>query len=86
MRTLIRELREARKRHSSAREHYKSVMARGKGTPIDPEEYPPMRGMEGPFRMKNGRVVYYDPREGKYYDRHQDMYLSQREANALDRR
>lgn len=36
--------------------------------------------LEGPFRMKNGRVVYYDPKEGKYYDRRTDMYLSDEEA------
>lgn len=36
--------------------------------------------LEGPFKMKNGRVVYYDPKEGKYYDRRTDMYLSDKEA------
>ena len=43
----------------------------------------PLEGLEGPWRMKNGRVVYYDPREGKYYDRGMDMYLDDREADAL---
>jgi hypothetical protein len=33
--------------------------------------------------MKNGRVVYYDPKEGKYYDPRSDMYLSDEEATAL---
>jgi hypothetical protein len=42
-----------------------------------------IKGLEGPFRMKNGRVVYYDPKEGKYYDRRTDMYLSREEAAAL---
>lgn len=40
-------------------------------------------GLEGPFKMKNGRVVYYDPREGQYYDRRTDMYLSDEEAAEL---
>jgi len=48
--------------------------------PIDPEEYPERPGLEGPFRMKNGRVVYYDPKEGKYYDSRTDMYLEPEEA------
>jgi hypothetical protein len=42
-----------------------------------------IKGLEGPFRMKNGRVVYYDPKEGKYYDRRTDMYLSREEAASL---
>jgi hypothetical protein len=42
---------------------------------IDPNEYPPIRGMEGPFRFRDGRVLYYDPREGKYYDSKSDMYV-----------
>jgi hypothetical protein len=49
----------------------------------DEEGMDPIKGLEGPFRMKNGRVVYYDPKEGKYYDRRTDMYLSNAEAAAL---
>jgi len=40
-------------------------------------------GLEGPFRMENGRIVYYDPKEGKYYDRDRDMYLTQEESDDL---
>lgn len=40
---------------------------------------PPIPGMEGPFRYKDGRILYYDPREGKYYDRGQDHYLEMNE-------
>lgn len=43
----------------------------------------PLKGLEGPFTMKNGREVYYDPKEGKYYDRRADMYLSDKEAASL---
>lgn len=50
---------------------------------VDDERYPPIKGMEGPFRMKSGRVVYYDPKEGQYYDRRVDHYLSDEEAYAL---
>jgi hypothetical protein len=42
---------------------------------IDPEEYPTIKGLEGPFRFRNGRVLYYDPKEGKYYDNKTDMYV-----------
>lgn len=39
--------------------------------------------LEGPFRYPSGRTVYYDPGEGKYYDKSTDIYLSQKEADAL---
>jgi len=42
---------------------------------INPEEYPERSGLEGPFRFRSGHVLYYDPREGKYYDAGKDMYL-----------
>lgn len=34
------------------------------------------QGLEGPFVFKTGAVLYYDPREGKYYDRRTDMFVS----------
>jgi hypothetical protein len=52
---------------------------------VDMDRYPKRRGLEGPFRFRSGRIVYYDPREGAYYDSDTDMYLSQAEADALDR-
>ena len=30
-------------------------------------KYGPRQGLEGPFNF-SGRVLYYDPREGAYYD------------------
>ena len=42
----------------------------------------PIPGLEGPFQYKSGAVLYYDPREGKYYDRRKDMYLDNDEALA----
>ena len=40
-------------------------------------DYSPIKGMEGPFRYPNGRVLYYDKQEngGTYYDRGLDMYI-----------
>jgi len=40
--------------------------------------YGPRQGLEGPFNF-NGRVLYYDKREGKYYDPRTDFYLSYNE-------
>lgn len=42
----------------------------------DGYEYNTIPYCEGPFRLQSGRVVYYDNKEGKYYDRRTDMYLT----------
>ena len=47
--------------------------------PMDTERYQERNGLEGPFMMKSGKVVYYDPREGKYYDPDTDYYMSDEE-------
>lgn len=54
--------------------------------PIDRERYTDLEGegLEGPFQTRSGKVVYYDPKEGKYYDRDSDMYLSHEEFQAYD--
>lgn len=44
--------------------------------------YEPRKGLEGPFSF-GGRVVYYDPKEGKYWDPRTDFYLSNEEALQL---
>ena len=41
--------------------------------------YEPRKGLEGPYNF-SGRVVYYDPREGRYWDPRTDFYLSHSEA------
>jgi len=38
-------------------------------------EFREREGLEGPFRYHSGRVLYYDTREGRYYDPLRDMYL-----------
>ena len=38
------------------------------------EGYGPRDGLEGPFNF-GGRVLYYDPAEGKHYDPKQDFYI-----------
>ena len=37
------------------------------------------QGLEGPFVFQTGKVLYYDPREGRYYDRDTDFYVSNSE-------
>lgn len=52
---------------------------------IDRERYTAIPDLEGPFQTKSGKVVYYDPKMGKYYDRDSDMYLSDKEYFEYDK-
>lgn len=52
--------------------------------PINTERYGERAGLEGPFQTKAGKVVYYDPKEGAYYDPDSDIYLSYEEWAALN--
>ena len=45
--------------------------------------YGARKGLEGPFVFANGRVLYYDPREGSYYDPRTDFYVERDEVNSL---
>jgi hypothetical protein len=47
------------------------------------QAYGPRPGLEGPFHYPNGRVAYYDPKEGKYWDPRTDFYLSDSEVADL---
>lgn len=61
---------------AGARDHFRQFQKKFKTMPkIDTKEYPDIRGLEGPFRFKNGAILYYDPKEGKYYDNKKDMYV-----------
>lgn len=42
---------------------------------IDREKYVERDGLEGPFNF-NGQALYYDPKEGKYWNPKTDMFLS----------
>ena len=52
--------------------------------PMDKEKYQTRDGLEGPFSTLSGKVVYYDPKEGKYYDPDTDMYMSYDEFRRYD--
>lgn len=45
--------------------------------------YQERKGLEGPFFYPNGRVTYYDPKEGLYWDPTTDFYLSYEEQTEL---
>lgn len=47
---------------------------------VNPEDYGPLKGMEGPFFFRKSGVLYYDPRAGLYYDRGRDMYMDRDEC------
>ena len=51
---------------------------------IDKERYQERQGLEGPFSTKSGKVVYYDKREGKYYDPDTDMYIEYDDWKAMN--
>lgn len=54
--------------------------------PIDRERYTEIPGLEGPYRMPPvGRIVYYDPSVGRYYDRDKDMYIEGEEADEFSK-
>ena len=42
--------------------------------------YGPRKGLEGPFIWPNLQVVYYDPREGQYWDPTTDFYIESEDA------
>lgn len=46
--------------------------------------YGPRKGLEGPFVFVNGRILYYDTKEGQYYDPTTDFYVEQAEMDLLN--
>jgi hypothetical protein len=54
----------------------------------DKDKYQPRKGLEGPFRYKSGKVLYYDPKgqtdpkraPGMHYDPSTDMYMEPEEV------
>jgi hypothetical protein len=40
-------------------------------------------GLEGPFFYPNGQVLYYDNKEGQYYDPSTDFYVSNEDVAEL---
>jgi len=46
-------------------------------------KYGPRAGLEGPFNF-SGRVLYYDNKEGAYYDPRTDFYVEQSEMDLIN--
>ena len=46
-------------------------------------EFGTRKGLEGPFRYPNGRVLYYDTAEGQYWDPLTDFYVPNDELASL---
>jgi hypothetical protein len=47
------------------------------------KKFGPRKGLEGPFTFVNGRVLYYDVKEGHYYDPLADFYVDNQEIAEL---
>lgn len=47
------------------------------------DKFGPRKGLEGPFRYPNGQVLYYDPKEGAYYDPLTDFYVPDEDVAQL---
>lgn len=52
---------------------------------IDRERYQERKGLEGPFRARNGKVYYYDPAAGMAYDPDTDIYIDYDTLTIMDR-
>ena len=46
------------------------------------DKYGPRKGLEGPFNF-SGRVLYYDNKEGAYYDPRTDFYVDAEEMTQI---
>lgn len=51
--------------------------------PLWQREYSEIKGLEGPFRYPNGRVLYYDVKAGQYWDPATDFYVDADEVSFL---
>jgi len=49
------------------------------------DRYGARKGLEGPFNF-SGRVLYYDNKEGLYYDPSTDFYVEQTEMDEINTR
>ena len=68
------------RRAESKRDFVKRAWERQAPTMSDIELPSPIPGMEGPFRYRSGKILYWDPKEGEYYDRGRDMYVEVEDA------
>lgn len=48
------------------------------------EKWQPRKGLEGPFFYVTGEVLYYDPKEGRYWDPTTDFYKTNEEMDFIN--
>jgi len=80
---------EGKSPHKKGTAKYKAHMAamHAEGYKVMPpmdDKYQPRDGLEGPFSTLSGKVVYYDPKEGSYYDPDTDIYMTYDEFQNYD--
>ena len=49
------------------------------------EKFQPRKGLEGPFDF-SGRILYYDVKQGQYYDPTTDFYVDREEMDFINQR
>ena len=49
------------------------------------EKFGPRKGLEGPFDF-SGRTLYYDVKQGQYYDPTTDFYVDREEMDIINQR
>lgn len=49
------------------------------------EKFGPRKGLEGPFDF-SGRTLYYDAKQGQYYDPTTDFYVDREEMDVINQR
>ena len=51
---------------------------------MDKDKYQERDGLEGPIMTRSGKVLYYDPKAGNYYDPDTDMYITYNQWKEYD--
>ena len=49
------------------------------------QKWEPRKGLEGPFDF-SGRILYYDVKQGQYYDPTTDFYVDREEMDIINQR
>lgn len=72
-------------RYRVKRAEAKARARRQAGLKVKARRNPRGAGLEGPIKLRSGLVVYWDQREGKYYDPSTDLFMTERQIAAHSR-
>ena len=72
-----------RKRKGQSKKQFVEEVWAKRAPKMPSHSYGPRKGLEGPFQYGSGKVLYWDAKEGAYYDPGADMYLSNKDAQAF---